>query len=66
MKTQTYKVTTKNEVLTIEEYATFIYIKERDCQYPTEWLSEAIDSGKLVPIFRQYKAMRLKRLFLYL
>ena len=52
MKTQTYKVTTRNEVLTIEEYATFIYIKERDCQYPTEWLSEAIDSGKLVPIFR--------------
>lgn len=52
MKIQTYKVTTKNEVLTIEEYATFIYIKERDCQYPTEWLSEAIDNGKLVPIFK--------------
>mgnify|MGYP000807520565 FL=1 len=34
MKTQTYKVTTRNEVLTIEEYAGFIYIKERDCQYP--------------------------------
>ena len=34
MKTQTYKVTTRNEVLTIEEYAAFIYIKERDCQYP--------------------------------
>lgn len=52
MKTQTYKVTTKNEVLTIEEYVPFIYIKERDCQYPTEWLSDAIDSGKLVPIFK--------------
>lgn len=52
MKTQTYKVTTKNEVLTIEEYVTFIYIKERDRQYPTEWLSDAIDSGKLVPIFK--------------
>lgn len=62
MKTQTYKVTTRNEVLTIEEYATFIYIKERDCQYPTEWLSDAIDSGKLVPIFKYHKAMRLKRL----
>ena len=52
MKTQTDKVTTKNEVLTSEEYVTFIYIKERDCQYPTEWLSDAIDNGKLVPIFK--------------
>lgn len=52
MKTQTYKVTTWNEVLTIEEYPAFVYVKERRCEYPTEWLSEAIDQGKLVPIFK--------------
>ena len=52
MKTQTYKITATNEVLTIEVYSTFIYIKERDCPRPTEWLTEAVERGKLVQILK--------------
>lgn len=52
MKTQTYKVTATNEILTIEVYNTFIYIKERDCQQSIEWLTEAVERGKLVQILK--------------
>lgn len=50
MKTQSYKVTATNEVLTIEIYSTFIYVKERDCKVTIEWLTQAVEAGKLVLI----------------
>lgn len=50
MKTQSYKVTATNEVLTIEIYSTFIYIKERYCKVTIEWLTQAVEAGKLIQI----------------